>query len=109
MLRADRTRLSADGADLAMVRVEVCDAQGNPVPTANTPLRFGLTGAARLIGLGNGDPTSTEPDKGTTRRALNALALAIVQSDGRQGAARLVVTAQGMPDAAIDLFFHTGA
>ncbi len=109
MLRADRIRLSADGADLAMVRVEVCDAQGNPVPTANTPLRFGLTGAARLIGLGNGDPTSTEPDKGTTRRAFNALALAIVQSDGRQGAARLVVTAQGMPDAAIDLFFHTGA
>jgi beta-galactosidase len=108
MLSADRTRLSADGDDLAMVRVEVCDAQGNPVPTADTPLHFDLTGAARLIGLGNGDPTSTEPDKGTRRRAFNALALAIVQSDGRPGAARLVVSAQGLPDAALDLFFHTG-
>jgi beta-galactosidase len=107
-LSADRTRLAADGNDLAMVRVEVCDAQGNPVPTADTPLRFGLTGAARLIGLGNGNPVSTEQDKGTMRRAFNALAQAIVQSDGRQGPARLVVSADGLPDAAIDLFFHSG-
>ncbi len=106
---ADRLRLTADGNDLAMVRVEVRDAHGNPVPTAGTPLRFALAGAARLIGLGNGDPTSTEPDKSTTRRAFNGLAQAVVQSNGQPGGARLTVSASGLADGAVDLFFHTGA
>ena len=103
---AERVRLRADGADCAAVRVEVLDAAGNPVPTADTPLRFALSGAARLIGVGNGNPTSTEPDHGTTRRAFNGLAQAIVQSNGQPGGARLVVSGEGLTDATLDLLFY---
>lgn len=105
-LVADRKRLSADGADTAPVRVEVLDAHGIVVPTADTPISFALAGPARLIGLGNGNPTSTEPDKGTQRRTFNGLAQALVQSAGTPGASRLTASAPGLTSASLDLFFH---
>jgi beta-galactosidase len=108
-LTTERSRLAADGADVALIRAEVTDAHGNPVPVADTPLRFAIEGAARLIGLGNGNPVSTEPDKGTARRAFNGLAQAVVQSDGRTGPARLTVSGEGLATAAIDLLFHPEA
>jgi beta-galactosidase len=93
-------------ADTAPVRVEVLDAHGIVVPTADTPISFALAGPARLIGLGNGNPTSTEPDKGTQRRAFNGLAQALVQSAGTPGASRLTASAPGLTSASLDLFFH---
>ena len=105
-LTTERTRLKADGRDVAMIRVEVTDRHGIVVPTADTPLRFSLSGPARIIGLGNGNPTSLEPDKGNTRRAFNGLAQAIVQSAGTPGVARLTVSGEGLLPASIDLNFH---
>lgn len=105
-LVTERTRLAADGDDLAAVRVDVIDAHGTLVPMADTPLTFAVTGAARLIGLGNGNPTSTEPDKGTTRRAFNGLAQALVQGTGKVGGARVTVSAAGLKPASLDLLFH---
>ena len=59
---ADRAELRADGEDVAVVTVAVVDAQGRVVPTANVPVSFSLAGPGRIIGVGNGDPASHEPD-----------------------------------------------
>jgi beta-galactosidase len=83
-LVTERTRLAADGDDLAAVRVDVVDGHAGAHGRHAAP--FAVTGAARLIGLGNGNPTSTEPDKGTTRRAFNGLAQALVQGPARWAA-----------------------
>ena len=61
-LTADRAALRADGEDAAVVTVAVVDAQGRIVPTANVPVSFSLAGPGHIIGVGNGDPTSHEPD-----------------------------------------------
>jgi beta-galactosidase len=61
-LTPDRAELRADGEDVAIVTVAVVDAQGRVVPTANVPVSFSLAGPGRIIGVGNGDPTSHEPD-----------------------------------------------
>ena len=37
------------------------------VPTANDHVTFSITGPAKLIGVGNGDPTCHERDKGSCR------------------------------------------
>jgi beta-galactosidase len=58
----DRAELRADGEDVAAVTVSVVDAQGRVVPTANVPITFALAGPGRIIGAGNGDPASREPD-----------------------------------------------
>ncbi|WP_454798112.1 beta-galactosidase GalA [Novosphingobium lindaniclasticum] len=105
-LTAERVRLAAGGADLSVLRVEVRDNAGNPVPTADNALRFSVSGPARIIGLGNGNPTSLEADKGDSRKAFNGLAQAIVQGSGSSGSARITVSGEGLSPAAIDLFFH---
>jgi beta-galactosidase len=64
-LAADRTAIAADGEDVAVVTAEIVDARGRPVPTAGTPLSFTLEGGGRILGVGNGDPGSHEPDRFT--------------------------------------------
>ncbi|MEP7005948.1 MAG: beta-galactosidase GalA [Sphingomonas bacterium] len=84
-MTADRTSIDADGEDVAMVRVEALDAKGRPVPTANHKLRFKVSGAGKLIGVGNGDPNCLESDKGSERSLFNGLAQLIIQTGKRSG------------------------
>jgi len=62
-LAPDRPRLAADGHDVAVITVEARDAAGRVVPTAGVPVTFALRGPGRIIGVGNGDPGSHEPDQ----------------------------------------------
>lgn len=79
-LTADRETLAGDGWDATPVTVEALDVQGRPVPTANLMVRFELAGPGSIIGLGNGDPNSHEPEKGDRRSLFNGLAQVILQS-----------------------------
>ncbi|WP_419869689.1 beta-galactosidase GalA [Chryseobacterium sp. CT-SW4] len=49
--------------DLAIISVEVIDKDGLHIPTADHPIKFSLKGGGKIIGVGNGDPTSLEKDK----------------------------------------------
>lgn len=61
-LTSDVPGVRADGEDLAVVTVAIVDAGGRVVPTASLPVSFTLAGPGRIIGVGNGDPASHEPD-----------------------------------------------
>jgi len=76
----DRKAIVGDGADAVPVTVRVMDAKGRPVETANLPIEFEVSGAGNIIGLGNGDANSHEPDKGNRRSLYNGLAQVILQS-----------------------------
>ena len=102
-LTADRSSLAADNADLAVVTVEVIDAQGRVVPVAGNKITFALTGPAKLIGVGNGDPSCHEPDKADSRSAFNGLAQAIVQTSANGGAIALKAESPGLTTASISL------
>jgi beta-galactosidase len=58
----DRATIKADGEDVSVITVQVNDAQGRMVPTAGNPIAFGIQGPGKIIGVGNGDPSSHEPD-----------------------------------------------
>jgi beta-galactosidase len=62
VLTPDRTVINSDGADVAVFTVSAHDAQGRTVPTAGNLVNFEITGG-RIIGVGNGDPGSHEPDR----------------------------------------------
>ena len=62
-LEVDRSAIAADGEDVAVVTARVVDARGRAVPTAETSLTFTLEGGGRILGVGNGDPGSHEPDR----------------------------------------------
>jgi beta-galactosidase len=100
-LLADRQKISADGQDVALIQVQVLDAQGRVVPVAGSPIEFQFSGSGKLIGVGNGDPSSHEADKADRRRAFNGLCMAIVQSTRKSGEVRLVANSPGLQSAAI--------
>jgi beta-galactosidase len=58
----DRSTINADGADVSVFTVSVTDAQGRVVPTAGNKINFDLSGAGKILGVGNGDPSCHEPD-----------------------------------------------
>jgi len=62
-LIADRNSIKADGEDVSVITVRINDAKGLNVPTANNEITFSLEGPGKIIGIGNGDPASHEPDK----------------------------------------------
>ena len=69
------------------------------MPTANLPVSFEIAGG-RIIGLGNGDANSHEPEKGDARRLYNGLAQVIVQTEeGGSGALVLRAQAPGLKPA----------
>lgn len=58
-----KTTMMADGKDVTVINISVLDRQGREVPNANDLIRFSVQGDARIIGVGNGDPSSHEQDK----------------------------------------------
>jgi beta-galactosidase len=102
-LSADRAELAANGEDVAMVRVEVRDAKGRIVPITDNNINFTVTGAGRLIGTGNGDPTDQTPDKGSSRKAFGGLCVAIVQASKAAGAITIEATSHGLASATLTL------
>jgi beta-galactosidase len=102
-LEPDRTTLTADGADLSLVTVKILDAQGRTVPMATNAVTFNLTGPGQLLGVGNGNPASHEPDKAKQRSAFNGLCLAIIQSSREPGAIRIQADSPGLKSAAASI------
>ncbi len=92
-LTPDRKAIAGDGRDAIPVTVEALDKDGRPVPTANLPVEFEISGPGAIIGVGNGDPNSHEPEKGNTRSLFNGLAQVIVQSQ-RDSSGNLVLRAK---------------
>jgi beta-galactosidase len=75
----DRAEALADGRDAIVFRIEAVDAKGRVRPLAKHPVRFTVQGGD-IIGLGNGDPNSPEPEKGDRRSLYNGLAQVIVRT-----------------------------
>jgi beta-galactosidase len=101
VLRTDRDAIGADGEDIAVATIEIADAQGRTVPTANNLISFRVTGQGALIGVGNGDPRSHEADKADTRSAFNGLCAAIVQAAKGPGEIRVEATSPGLQGAMV--------
>ncbi len=62
-LEPDRAAISTDSTDLSIVNVSAFDSKGRQVPNAANDITFNLRGPGRIIGLGNGDPSSHEADR----------------------------------------------
>jgi len=102
-VRADREVISADGEDVAMFAVEVQDAQGRTVPITDNEVTFRVSGAGKLIGVGNGDPTDHASDKGTSRKAFSGFCMAVVQSSKTAGNITVEATSPGLASATLTI------
>jgi len=62
-LSANTTEIAANGRSISVVAVQINDAEGRIAPDAANLVQFHLTGPGKIIGVGNGDPASHEPDQ----------------------------------------------
>lgn len=102
-LACDRAALRADGRDVAVVRVSAVDEAGREHPTADNLVYLEVAGAGRLVGVGNGDPSSHESDKAPLRRLFNGLAMVLVQAGGAPGEMAIDARADGLAPARLKL------
>lgn len=103
ILKPDKQSLIADGRDLIFVEISMTDRDGKPVQNAGSRVNVKVSGAARLIGLDNGDSTDYESYKGTSRRLFCGKLLAILAAKTVAGEIHMEVTSHGLPRAELNL------
>ncbi|MEG3089774.1 beta-galactosidase GalA [Sphingomonas sp. PB4P5] len=109
VLTGDRRVAVADGSDVVVLRAEIVDRRGRPVPDASNLVRFTIAGDAEVIGVGNGDPTCLEADQATQRSAFHGLAQAIVRIGSSPGTIRITATSAGLSNGLVTLIARAPA
>jgi beta-galactosidase len=100
----DRSRISADGKDLAFVTVKVTDKEGLVVPVADNQIQFSLDGPAEILATDNGNPSDMVAFRSKERKAFNGLALVIVRSkNAERGTITLTAKSPGLKDANVEI------
>ena len=102
-LNSDVNTLKADGCNVAVIRVAIKDAKGRVVPTADNLVHFSIEGPCRIIGTGNGNPSSHEPDKATQRMAFNGYCIVLVQTNKQAGEIRLKASSEKLKGSEVIL------
>lgn len=100
-LTADRSNINADNQDIVSIKAEIIDKDGLVVPTANNAVEFKVQGEGVLIGTDNGNPQDKTQMKSKQRNAYNGLALAVIQSTGKNGNITVTAVSDGLRDAVL--------
>jgi beta-galactosidase len=102
-----KTTMLADGKDITVINVSVVDKEGREVPNADNLIKFKLEGDAKIIGVGNGDPSSHEPDKCKDemwqRSLFNGKCQVIVQAGTKPSIIKFDALATGLWKASTDI------
>jgi beta-galactosidase len=100
VLTPDRQSIHADGEDVCVVNVTALDGHGREVPVADNLIRFEVNGGGRIIGVGNGNPSSHEPDKyldgNYQRKLFNGKCQVIVQAGREASGIELQASSDGL-------------
>ncbi len=100
-LMLENDNISADGEDLAFVRVQVVDRDGTLCPTATHKVTFRVKGNGSYRASANGDPTCVVPFHERTMPLFAGEMTTIVQAGETPGVAHLTATAPGLRSASI--------
>ena len=92
ILKADKSEMNADGADLIFTEVFLADADGNFCPTLTDDLTFEVSGAGVFEAACNGDATSLQSFKQPEMKLFSGKAVVIVRSNGTKGTITLKVS-----------------
>ena len=100
-------RIKCDGNDIAVITVKVLDPKGRLVPTAANKIDFGIRNG-RILGVGNGHPSSHEPDvfpagAPVYRNAFGGYAQLIVASDGSGQPVEVTASSDGLKECKIQI------
>ncbi|MEV0354847.1 glycoside hydrolase family 2 TIM barrel-domain containing protein [Nocardia sp. NPDC050697] len=92
-------QMSADGADLAFIGIQIADADGVVEMLADTEVTLEIEGPAELVGFGSADPAPIGSYVGATARTYRGRALAVLRSIGAAGTVRVTARSPSYPQA----------
>ncbi|MCW3092318.1 MAG: Beta-galactosidase Arabinogalactan endo,4-beta-galactosidase [Ferruginibacter sp.] len=102
-----KTTVLADGKDATIINVSVVDKEGREVPDADNMIKFSISGPGSIIGVGNGDPSSHEPDKcmdgAWQRRLFNGKCQVIVQAGVNTGMIKFEAKSTSLATGSTDI------
>jgi beta-galactosidase len=102
-LKVNKSLLKPDGNDLCYVTVRCIDKNGNLCPLDSREVSVNVTGAGKLEGIANGDPTCLESFKGDRMKLFGGELTCIVRSDGTEGYIQVNATASKVKKGSIAL------
>ncbi len=95
--------LKPSGDAIIVVDAAIVDRDGETCPRAANQIAFIVDGPVDVLGAGNGNPLSHEPDKGTKRSAFHGLCQVIMKAAQPCPAATLRAVSPGLKPAAFSL------
>lgn len=105
VLMPSKSLMTADGKDAAVINAGAVDKEGREVPTAQNLIQFSIQGDAKIIGVGNGDPSSHEPDKCEAekwqRKLFNGKCQVILQSGKKKGSITIEAVSKDLQSASV--------
>ena len=103
-----KTTMLADGKDASIINISVVDRQGREVPDARNLIRFFTRGDLHILGVGNGDPSSHEPDKcpdsAWQRHLFNGKCQVIVQAGSHSDLIKFEATGDSLLPGSTDIY-----
>lgn len=102
-LIADKKELKADNEDLSYVTVELVDKNENINPKAESLVHFTITGDAKIVGVGNANPTSLESYQLPQRKAWKGRCMVIIKAGKTSGKIMLKAQAAGLAASQLSL------
>jgi len=94
-LTADRSSLKADGMDLCYITISMVDASGFTCPLAMDMLEFTVEGAARLMGVANGNQMGHDSFTDKTHPLFYGKSVAVLRSiPGQSGKATISIKSE---------------
>jgi beta-galactosidase len=107
ILVSDRKSFTSNEQDISVINVTVLDKETREVPDAGNLIRFKIKGDATIIGVGNGDPSSHEPDKCSgdlwQRKLFNGKCQVIIKSGKTPGVVEIIAGSDGLINGSVVL------
>jgi beta-galactosidase len=107
----DRSRVNANGEDLAYLTVELEDTDGTPIYARDKDrqVRVRVRGAGTLAGIGNGNPMDVSSFQSGARKTFHGRAVAVIRAGTTAGPIILDVEVEGLPGRQVRLDAIAGA
>jgi beta-galactosidase len=96
VLEPDRTVIKADGLDLSYITVKIVDKNGVLIPDAVNNIKFNVSGAGVIAGVGNADLLSDESFVSDQRKVFQGKALLIIRAGREKGVIKINAKTEGL-------------